>query len=481
MNKTIIVVDDEPNQSEDNGLTLISFQTYLAEYPKKEQSKLRIINLCNTSRYLSRGYYCSLLAEARGHTVIPSVKTVNEMRGSVMLIPDASLCTQNERSFLKNWPAENSIYIYGGETETKELEKMCKQIFRKYSTPIIKVSKSGELLNIERLSFDELEDQEQKDFMMKLTSYQFSMLKHQKGDKKYRWEMGILVNPTEPLPPSNRQAINYFVKAAAKYGIKADLITPDDALNLRQYDALFIRETTSINHHTYKIVSEAEKQGLVVIDDSTSILRCCNKVFLHDAFTYNNVPGLRTKIISSHSDEVLDEIEAEFSYPLVLKKPESSFSQGVYKVKDRDMLREILSNSFQESALALVQEYMYTEFDWRIGVLNGRAIYACRYYMARNHWQIYNHESHKNVTGDFDCLPTFEVPKNVLNAALRACKIIGNGLYGVDIKANNKNAYVIEVNDNPNLDHGVEDKYLGQELYMQIMAEFFNRLESRGK
>jgi glutathione synthase/RimK-type ligase-like ATP-grasp enzyme len=40
---------------------------------------------------------------------------------------------------------------------------------------------------------------------------------------------------------------------------------------------------------------------------------------------------------------------------------------------------------------------------------------------------------------------------------------------------------VIEVNDNPNIDHDVEDRYLGNELYMQIMQEFANRLEQRGR
>ena len=43
-----------------------------------------------------------------------------------------------------------------------------------------------------------------------------------------------------------------------------------------------------------------------------------------------------------------------------------------------------------ESALVLVQEYIFTEFDWRIGVLGGKPIYACQYFMVRNHWQIYN-------------------------------------------------------------------------------------------
>ena len=35
------------------------------------------------------------------------------------------------------------------------------------------------------------------------------------------------------------------------------------------------------------------------------------------------------------------------------------------------------------------------------------------------------------------------------------------------------------VNDNPNIDNGVEDLYLGDELYQIVMEEFFRRLERR--
>ena len=41
--------------------------------------------------------------------------------------------------------------------------------------------------------------------------------------------------------------------------------------------------------------------------------------------------------------------------------------------------------------------------------------------------------------------------------------------------------YVIEVNDNPSIDAGVEDKYLGKALYELIMQEFADRLERRGR
>lgn len=98
--------------------------------------------------------------------------------------------------------------------------------------------------------------------------------------------------------------------------------------------------------------------------------------------------------------------------------------------------------------------------------------------MVKNHWQIYDHTNQKKtLSGGFDTLPTFEVPKAVLQAALKATKSIGDGFYGVDIKEHNGKAYVIEVNDNPNVDNRVEDQYLGSELYMLIMQEFVRRIE----
>jgi glutathione synthase/RimK-type ligase-like ATP-grasp enzyme len=103
--------------------------------------------------------------------------------------------------------------------------------------------------------------------------------------------------------------------------------------------------------------------------------------------------------------------------------------------------------------------------------------------MVKKHWQIYKHDGDKSTSGGFDTLPTYEVPKVVLDAAVKATQPIGDGLYGVDIKQSGNRAVVIEVNDNPNVDRGVEDKFLGDGLYTIIMQEFLRRLEiqrSRG-
>ncbi len=63
----------------------------------------------------------------------------------------------------------------------------------------------------------------------------------------------------------------------------------------------------------------------------------------------------------------------------------------------------------------------------------------------------------------------------------RAAGLIGDGLYGVDIKQTNGGLAVIEINDNPNLDVGIEDAVLKDELYRRILGELVRRIEARRK
>ena len=53
----------------------------------------------------------------------------------------------------------------------------------------------------------------------------------------------------------------------------------------------------------------------------------------------------------------------------------------------------------------------------------------------------------------------------------------GNGLYGVDMKQSGDRVVVVEVNDNPNIDDGVEDLFLGNKLYDMIVEDFIRRIE----
>jgi len=486
MQKSLIVVDDlklwapyYPSEM------VISFQDYLNLKGTIIQQTRRVINLCHTDKYLGQGYYCSLLSEARGHRVLPTVNAINDLRSRQLYL----IALGDLRELKLPPPSQADQFltfkIYFGTSKEEALRVISRRIFERVNFPILEVAlqhKGGwTLKSLKSVSLEDLNESEQTEFGEALELYNKQIWRKAKQPKQARWQMAILVNPEEKLPPSDPDAIKKFVKAAGKLNIEAEVISPKDITRLSEFDALFIRETTEINHHTYRFSRRAELEGLVVIDDPISILRCCNKVYLTDAFKRNKVPTPASRIIQARDKHVIKTLEEDFSYPFILKIPNGSFSRGVCKVKNREELKHRLKELFQQSSLLLAQEYMYTEFDWRIGVLNHKPLYANRYYMAKNHWQIYEHGGDGVKSGAFDSLPTFEVPKIVLEAAIKAANIIGDGLYGIDIKQSGNAAYVIEVNDNPSLEHEVEDAYIGDELYMQIMGEFARRLEIRGK
>ena len=67
----------------------------------------------------------------------------------------------------------------------------------------------------------------------------------------------------------------------------------------------------------------------------------------------------------------------------------------------------------------------------------------------------------------------------MVDLALRAAGLIGDGLYGVDIKQTDRGPVVIEINDNPNLEVGVEDAVIKDDLYRRLLADLVRRVELR--
>jgi glutathione synthase/RimK-type ligase-like ATP-grasp enzyme len=133
-----------------------------------------------------------------------------------------------------------------------------------------------------------------------------------------------------------------------------------------------------------------------------------------------------------------------------------------------------------KSDLVVVQEYMPTDFDWRVGIFDGKPLFVCKYFMARNHWQVIKRDTAgKKFEGGFETLPVELAPRQVVRTALKAAELIGNGLYGVDIKQIGKSCFVMEVNDNPNVDAGIEDLVVKNALYEKIMEVFLKRIISK--
>ncbi len=489
MSKLLIIVEQKKDwgsyyPSED----VITASEYLAAGPGTSGNggRVQVINLCRNYKYLSAGYYCSLLAEARSQRVMPSVRTINDLsQRAIYSLATEGLDQLVGKSLGSHGTDVDSftIKLHFGKTRHPHLQELARQVFELFPCPLLEVSfrrhKSWHIASIKPGAINLLSDSDEDRFAEALDSYSRIIWRKPRSRKKYRYEMAILHNPENPLPPSDRKALANFVRAGRKLGIDVELVTKRDVGRLAEFDALFIRETTAVNHYTYRFAKKAESEGMVVIDDSSSILRCTNKVYLAELLQANKVPTPRTVIMSRGSKADLAEAQT-LGLPLVLKIPDGSFSRGVHKVSTVEELEEVATKLFHQSTLVLAQEYLYTEFDWRVGVLNGKPIFVCKYFMSKGHWQIYNHAARgKEVSGGFETIPVSAAPVSVVRNAVRAAKLLGNSLYGVDMKLVGSRAVVIEVNDNPNIDSGVEDLHQGLGLYMEVMGEFVRRLERK--
>src|SRR5580765_151743 len=78
--KTVVVTDQKHEWFELPDATVLTARRYLAELESGNEGAVRVLNLCRTGRYQGRGYYVSLLAEARGQRPVADVKTIENLR-----------------------------------------------------------------------------------------------------------------------------------------------------------------------------------------------------------------------------------------------------------------------------------------------------------------------------------------------------------------------------------------------------------------
>lgn len=487
MSVHIIVVESLKDWQPDYPrVPVVAASDYLSKPEYLKTKDIRVINLCRSYRYLSTGYFCSLLAEPRSHRVIPTVRTLTSLSSKAIYglnVEDLSDIIQ--KRFKKRESRIGQTFelpIFFGRSEDPNLQDLSRQIFDLFQCPLLKVEfryqGKWHIDTVKPMHLSgSMSEPNRQLFIDALNGYLAKPWRTPRARATSRYDLAVLRNPHEIMPPSNAGALQKFIKAGKKQGVEVELIEKKDYERLAEYDALFIRETTNIDHYTYRFARKAQIEGMAVIDDPDSILKCANKVYLAELMAAHRIPTPKSSILQKGHVESVD---GNVGFPVVLKIPDGSFSRGVFKADNEREFKILTEKLFKESDLILAQEFVYTQFDWRIGILNRQPLFACQYYMSRAHWQIVRHRaSGKAVEGNFRTLPIEETPSAVVDTALAIAKLIGDGLYGVDLKQTENGVYVIEINDNPNIDSGIEDFVLGDNLYRLIIAEFVRRLDAR--
>ncbi len=441
----------------------------------------RVVNLCRSDRYQGRGYYVSLLAEARGHRPLPNVGTIEDLNSPLVRRLAQKIEPLLEGALRSPGSEPVQIDSYFGVDPSGAHAALAQQLFSMVKAPLLRAQFqfSGarwRMMQLRALGVSEVPADNRQAMIRAATEFAAGRSSRARSVGEERPAIAILHNEDASEPPSNPAAIRKFVRAAEAVGLHAEVIDRHAIDRLENFDALFIRDTTHIGHYTYEFSRRAAELGMAVIDDPDSIVQCNNKVFLNELLARHHIPTPKTLMV--HRDNV-EHIVPTLGLPCIVKEPDSAFSLGVRKIETESEVIARAKQLLEKSELIIAQEFVPTRFDWRIALLDRRPLFVAKYFMAPGHWQIIKHEPSARVEGRTAAISVGEAPHAVVATAWKAANLIGDGLYGVDLKQVGEEVYVIEINDNPNVDSGNEDGVLGDALYREVMGVFARRIRER--
>ncbi|MFU8780415.1 MAG: GNAT family N-acetyltransferase, partial [Kiritimatiellia bacterium] len=271
------------------GVEVVGADAYLSEERFRNSERFHVLNLCSSYKSQTIGYYVSLLGTARNHRILPTVTTVKDMRNLAI----AQRVVEEIEDYLferleQAGEHDIEITVMLGYTPDARYSELGRKLFTLFQLPFFAIrfakAQDGEwhLRRVTVLNLSTVLLRNPEQVRPALTAY-FDRKRHRRTKlKHYRYDMAILVNTEEKTPPSCPDALKKFRSAAEQTGFAVEFIGKMDYRRISEFDALFIRETTSLENHTYRFARHAYTEGLVVIDDPWSILYCSNKIYMHE-------------------------------------------------------------------------------------------------------------------------------------------------------------------------------------------------------
>ncbi len=213
---------------------VLTAQEYLEQSARDHGGRrVQVINLCRGYKYLGLGYYCSLLAEGPWPPGDP-VAALHQRTGS------QSRCT--------GWPWVASdkaldkalcrtpygatdgftLTLYFGHTEFEPLADLARQLFEAFPCPILLVEfrrqQGWHIEGVRPGVLNRLRSDQEDVFADALDGFSRRAWRMPRSRRVARYDMAILHDPDEALPPSSPQALANFVRVGASLGIDVELI-----------------------------------------------------------------------------------------------------------------------------------------------------------------------------------------------------------------------------------------------------------------
>src|SRR3954464_14561439 len=137
--KTVIVTDQNQNWFEVPDATVLTARGYLSEPESGHQGTVRVVNLCRTGRYQGRGYYVSLVAEARGQRPLPDVRTVGDLKSEARVRELSAELEPLVRETLHHEESDRfELDVYLGRDPAQRHQALADRLFKSVRAPLLR-------------------------------------------------------------------------------------------------------------------------------------------------------------------------------------------------------------------------------------------------------------------------------------------------------------------------------------------------------
>jgi ribosomal protein S6--L-glutamate ligase len=217
---------------------------------------------------------------------------------------------------------------------------------------------------------------------------------------------------------------------------------------LTDYDAVLPRIGASITRYGTAVLRQLEMMNVYTPNTSDAIQRARDKVRSHQLLARQGI-GLPTTVFGDNPDDTNDLLAMLGKPPHVIKLNEGTQGAGVILTERLSSSRSVIEALRGLFATFLVQEFIAEAngADVRCFVVGGKVVAAMRRKARAGEFRS---NLHRGGTATATTLTVAET-----DTAIRAAKVMGLNVAGVDLLRSRRGPLVLEVNSSPGLE-GIE-------------------------
>ncbi|APH39431.1 30S ribosomal protein S6--L-glutamate ligase [Methanohalophilus halophilus] len=246
---------------------------------------------------------------------------------------------------------------------------------------------------------------------------------------------------------------------------------------LNDFDAVIPRIGASVTFYGAAVLRQFEMMGVFPLNESVALTRSRDKLRSLQLLSRRGI-GLPVTVYASKPDDVKDMVKMVGGAPLVVKILEGTQGIGVVLAETQKAAESIIEGFMGVNANILVQEYIKESkgADIRCFVVGGKVVASMKRQGPKGEFRS---NIHRGGTAT-----TIRITPEERSTAVRAAKIMGLNVAGVDLLRSNHGPVVMEVNSSPGLE-GIESS-TGKDIAGMIIDYIeknskFGKTRTRGK